>query len=379
MSLQMTIKEFEELNLFSNRNVEKVAASVINESSNAALVSMFEDSVILLDHEEGQFYAADYKFDGKKLQLTLENFQPIELEKEDLDFKGTVANFFESDDSSIGELAASYRESVLEQERFVNDLVSEALSTKDFENILNYKELAEANREVSIADKEFFKKYVNRLETHPLTEAKFFNWKDKVVVSLVETEKVNLINSSAAEKATNLWKREKFKQLFGEAVKTFVEDVEEGEEKIAQLFEEYPTIFVLDDAERNTLFGKAIIANPELREHLNDLKKGLELVLEDEEMVSMKESYLSEMEDEEVEETEEEGDEDDEEDEDEPAAELDAEELESIADELKKVAEKLEDEKLKEKLDGIIEKLSGSIEEGTRPALVKEAISLLTL
>lgn len=379
MSLKMTIREFEELNLFSNRNVEKVAASVINESSNAALVSMFEDSVILLDHEEGQFYSADYKFDGKKLVLTLENFQPIELEKEENDFKESVSNFFDNENSSIGELAEAYRESVIEQEKFINDVISEALSTKDFDGIIDYKELAESNSK-SLANEPFFKSYVERLETNPLNEAKFFNWKDKVVVSLVETERVKLINSTAAEKAGDLWKRESFKTAFNEAVALFVEDVEAGKEKLVALLEEFPQVFLLDRADRKTLFGKAIIANKDLRESLEEIQKGLQIVFEDEEVISLSESYLAEMDDEEAPADDEESDDtEDDTEEEEPAKELTPEEIQKIADELKKVAEKVEDEKLKEKLDDIIGKLDVSVDEGTRPNLVKEAVKLLML
>jgi len=87
MSLELTIREFEEINLYSNKNLEKVVASIVNESSNAALVAMYEDSIILLDHEEGQFYFADYKFDPNKLTLEFDNFKPINLVKENYDFK----------------------------------------------------------------------------------------------------------------------------------------------------------------------------------------------------------------------------------------------------------------------------------------------------
>jgi hypothetical protein len=386
MSLRMTIKQFEELNLFSNRNIEKVVASVVNESSNAALVSMFEDSVILLDHEDGQFYAADYTFDGKKLKLTLENFQPIDLEKEESNFKNDVSKFFESDETSATSLTESYKDSVLDQEKFVNELISEALSTKNFEDNVSYKELSEANDGISIADKPYFKAYQERLETNPLNEAKFFNWKDKVVVSLLESEKVKLINSSAAEKAADLWKKEIFKKSFNEAASLFIKDVEAGKEKFVSLFEEYPQLFLLDNADRKTLFGKAIIASSALREHLDDLQKGMNILLEDEDVKSIKESYLSlinESDDEESEEEEEEEEEDDEEDDeeekDEPAKELDADEIGEIADEIKKVAGKVEDEDLKEKLKKLADKLEKSIEEGTRPDLIKEAVYLLSI
>ncbi len=382
MSLQMTIKQFEELNLFSNKSIEKVVSSIVNESSNAALVAMYEDSVILLDHDDGQFYAADYTFDGKKLKLTLENFQPIDLEKEENGFKKNVSTFFESEDASAKDLAESYRDSVIEQEKFVNELISEALSTKDFGEIINYKELSEANDSISILDKPYFQSYVDRLESHPLNEVKYFNWTDKVIVSLMEGEKVRLINSTAAEKANELWKKEEFKKLFNDAASVFIEDVEQGKEMLVALFEEYPQLFLLDNADRKTLFGKSIISNSNLRESLEDLQKGLDILFETEDLKELQNSYLSlleESEEDEEEDEEEEDEEEDEEEEDEPAKELDADEVKELADELKKIADDIEDEKLKEKLDDVISKLNGSVEEGTRPDLIKEAIYLLTI
>ena len=133
-------------------------------------------------------------------------------------------------------------------------------------------------------------------------------------------------------------------------------------------------------ADRNALFGKAIITDAELRESLKDLSKGLNVLFEDEEIVTVRDAYLAEMEDEEEAaggEEDAEGKEDGADEE--PAKELDPAEIKKISGELKKVAEKVEDEKLKEKLDGIIGKLDGSIEEGTRPELVKEAIYLLSI
>jgi hypothetical protein len=377
----MTVKQFEEINLFSNKNVEKIVSSIVNESSNAALVSMYEDSVILLDHDDGQFYSADYAFDGKSLKLTLENFQSIDLEKEESSFKKDVSAFFESDETSVKSLTESYKNSVMEQEKFVNELISEALSTKDFNEKINYKELSEANDSITIADKPYFKAYVERLETNPLNEVKFFNWKDKVIVSLMESEKVKLINSSAVEKANELWKKENFKSLFGEAASIFIEDVDQGKEKLVSLFEEYPQLFLLDNADRKTLFGKAIISNSRLRESLEDLQKGMDILFETEEIRELQSSYMSlleESDDDSEDETSEEEPADDTKEET-PAKELDADEVKEIADSLQKIADEVEDEKLKGKLDDIIAKLGGSIEEGTRPNLIKEAIYLLTI
>ena len=71
MANEMSLREFEDMNLYSNKSMERIISSIVNESSNAALVNMYEDSVILLDHEEGTFYTADYKFEPKTLTLVI--------------------------------------------------------------------------------------------------------------------------------------------------------------------------------------------------------------------------------------------------------------------------------------------------------------------
>ena len=96
--MEIKLRDFESMNLFSNKNLEKVVASVVNKSSNAVLINMFEDSLILLDHNTGQFYAADYKFDPKKLTLQIENFEPVELIKEQDEFKDKLVEFFDEDE-----------------------------------------------------------------------------------------------------------------------------------------------------------------------------------------------------------------------------------------------------------------------------------------
>jgi len=426
MALEMSLREFEDMNLYSNKSMERIISSIVNESSNAALVNMYEDSVILLDHENGSFYTADYHFDPKTLTLVLENYEEIFLVKEESGFKDSIKNFFEDEDASIDDLTESYKENVIEQEEFINELINETLAVKNFEDIIDYSQLAEANDDLSIKNEDFFKAYQERLETHPINEVKFFNFKDKVVVSLLENEKVKLINSNIIDKAADLWKRAEFKNSFNEAASLFIEDVEAGKDKFLKLFEEFPQVFFLDNADRKAMFGKAIISNNDLRESLDDLLKGMDILFEDEDIDSIRESYITELEgegdsvgahgladknspaakakalkaeklkaeklkaeklkagkikaavdtaDEEPDPETDNGDETA----DEPAKELAPEDIKKISDELKKLAEKMEDEKLKEKMDGIIAKLDGSVEEGTRPDLVKEAVYLLSI
>ena len=84
---EFTLKEWENINLYSNDSMQKVVASVVNSSSNAVLVNMFEDQLILLDHSDGQFYIADYDFNAKDLKLKIENYEEVELQHEESDFR----------------------------------------------------------------------------------------------------------------------------------------------------------------------------------------------------------------------------------------------------------------------------------------------------
>jgi len=375
-----TLTEFEDLNLYSNRSMEKVVASLVNKSSNACLVSMFEDSVILLDHEDGQFYIADYNFDRETLTLKLENFDPVELNESSGKFEDNVQEFFENENVSALDLAESYKSNVIEQEKALKELINDAMSKKNFDGIINYEEIKEAKDSVvtESQNESFFQKYVDRIEKYPLTEIKYFNWEDSVSVSLFETETTKLVNSSAIEKAKDLWKRTDFKESFNEACKAFIENVEEGADLFKELFEEFPQVFFLEKSDRRTMFGKAVINSNELREDMGDILKGITLLFEKFDLKELKEQYLLEQ-DEEAVSAETPDEEPTAEEPVEKAPELSSDELKKIADDLKKVAEKIEDENTKEKLDGIIEKLTKGMEEGTRPVVVKEAVSILML
>jgi len=372
MSINLTVNQFEDLNLFSNKNMEKVVGSIINKSSNGVLVNMGEDSVIILDHTEGQFYIADYKFDREKLSLTLENFDPIELVREEDQFEDKVYEYFEDEEADVTPLIESYKSDVLGQDKYITELINDAMSRKSFEDYVDYNTIKEAVKETELesASRPFFEEYVNRLETHPLTEVKMFDWVSPVTVSLVETENVRLVNSGTVARANELWKEKEFKAPFLEASKVFVEDVEEGVDKYTEVFESFPSVFFLDAADRRAMFGKALLADAELRENMDDLLKGLDLVFEKFDLKDMAEKYLSEAEEDMG--TEEAPPED-------APAEVGDEDKGALLADLKKVAEKIEDEDAKKKLDALIEKYEKSMSEGTRADLVKEAVSLLSL
>ncbi len=382
------LKDFESINLYSNKNIESAIREAVNTSSNAVLVNVFEDAVILLDHDEGQFYMVDYTFDPKKLTLKFENFEPVELKKETDDFRSKVYEYFDEEDASIQDLSDSYKEDVLDQEKYINELIKDSVVAKDFSDLVDWSKVAAIRESSELENNPIFKFYKNRLETHPLTEIMYFNWKDPVYISLVETEKVKLVNESAVKKASELWKRDSFKEIFNDAATTFIEDVEEGAEKLRTLLEQFPQIFFLDKGDRKTLFGKAIMNSSDLRENMDDLLTGFDMMFEKFDLADMKEEYLNsiseqgeeeDMEPEEEPETEKKKKKEKSEDEEKPAKELTPEELSKIASELKKIAGDVEDEAVKEKLDKLVEKLEKGKEAGTSPEDVKEAIAILTL
>jgi hypothetical protein len=392
--MEFKLKDFESINLFSNKNLEKVMASVVNKSSNAVLVNMFEDSVILLDHTTGEFYAADYEFDQKNLTIKLDNFEPIELIKEEDDFRDKLVEFFDEDEEiSTYELTDVYRDEVLGQERFIDELIHDSMMTKDFANLTDWSKIKEVKEDVEVEDEKFFKLYQKRLETHPLMEVKLFDWENPVFVSLTETENKKLVNNTAIERANELWKKPEFKEAFYDAASIFIEDVEEGTEALKEVFGTYPQIFYLSNADRKALLGKTIIANNQLKEDMDLLLKGIGILFEKFDLSEMRKEYLeenyyAEEDEEEMEEPpeEEKGEVPEKEkkekkpkEEKEPAPELSVAELDKLCNEIKKLADKVEDESVKGKLNSIADKLCAGKEEGTRPDVVKEAVSILSL
>lgn len=359
---ELSLKKFEEMNLYSNSTLQKVLTSMVNESSNATLVNMFEDCVLLLDHKEGQFYLADYTFNHDTAQFTLENFDAINLVKNNVDFKATARKFFENDEMGTMELAESYQENVSSQDAFISDLITESMVGKDFSETLDYSEVAEMNENVSISGEKFFNTYKERLASHPVSSIKYFNWKDPVHVSLLDTEKTKVVSKNVMEKANELWKKSEFKEAFEVAGLKLVESVEDGTEEFKKLFETYPQVLRMSAADRTTLFGKTAISTAALREHRSDLVKGLSVLFEQFDLKEM----LVESED----------DQDGLTAEDAAALELSIEQRKKIVDELLSFSKKVTNESVRDKLESVAEALSG---EETNVEAVKEAVELLTI
>jgi hypothetical protein len=401
MRKRITFREFESVNSFSNANIEGILRAYINESSNAALVSTFDDGVILLDAVEEKFYSANYSLDKEKLEFTVDNFVELELVEEDkIDFKIAVKDFFLNEDVSFGDLKAGYAELVEKPIKSIEKIIAEAIADKDFENYADFEELSYINEEFSdLHEEEFFKHYKERLTTNPLSDVLVFNWKDPVVFSLYEsTESERYINSMGEEKAKNLFKNKEFRKTFLEACSVFVEDVYEGGEMIFDIFKENPSLFYLKENEMKEMLAKALITSPKLQENYRDILDGVQTFLkESPDIEDLKYFVLGEAidigdedsddddfgdDDEGKEPKKSKKDDDDDDDGDkkkeEKPKELTAEDKEKIVSALKKVVEKSLDEKIKEMAQELLDKFDND-DEGTKPEEVKEAVRFLSV
>ena len=138
----MKISNFNDTLLYSNKNLEKIASKLVNSSSNAVLMEMFSDECLLADHETGTIYKANYSFDGKK--IVFENFESVELEEDDSSLREAISDYF--DDNNIN-LVESYESKTNETDLFDSSL-TEALASKNMEDIINYSELVGINEEI---------------------------------------------------------------------------------------------------------------------------------------------------------------------------------------------------------------------------------------
>src|SRR6478609_1136285 len=232
--MELSLAQFENINLLSNRNVEKIIRRLVNESANAALVNMYDESAILYDHTSGYFYTADYNLNKDNLTVVFENFEQVELKQYEENTADIVESFFD-DEASVEDITASYKKEVLGRTSFVKDLVNEALSEKNFFGQPDFTQINDAKESNKLTSKtlKFFESYQERMKEVPMTKIMSFDWKNPVYVSLEESEQERVVASVNVAEAHNLWRDKEFKGLFQEASKQFIDDVEAG----AGLFE----------------------------------------------------------------------------------------------------------------------------------------------
>jgi hypothetical protein len=127
--MQLTFNKFKQIVDKSSEKVFGKIAEAIAGSDNAALVSLYDDKLILLDEERDNFYSADYSYQNGV--LSMKNFEPISLIENDSSYLDqVVGQFFDLDDDkpvTIGEMMTGVN---LRFKNNSNQIINEAKDRK---------------------------------------------------------------------------------------------------------------------------------------------------------------------------------------------------------------------------------------------------------
>ena len=104
--MQLTFNKFKQVVDKSSEKVFGKIAEALAASDNAALVSMYDDKLIILDEEKEDFYLASYTFENNV--LSMKDFELVALtENDDTYLEQVVEKYFDLDDDepiTIGEM-----------------------------------------------------------------------------------------------------------------------------------------------------------------------------------------------------------------------------------------------------------------------------------
>lgn len=397
MGTKMTYGQLHGVIMNDNTNIESMIRGFINESANASVVAVYDDSLVLVDTINEEFYSCNYHYNPDTLSVILEGFDKIELEEDDsVDFKIAVKDYLVNEDSDSRELLNSFMKTLNKSKSAVESIVSEAVADKDYSNAADYDELSFINAEFEdLRESEFFKSYQERLITHPLNNVLVLDWENPVAFTLLETtEPKAYLNSKSKEKAKKLCGTKDFKKKMCSACKEFVEDVDEGGDALIEMFADNLSLFSLDKTELKEAVAKAIMLDPELNgdykriseavvhfvnndEGFQYLREAIDIDQEPEETDTGKTDVSAAGSEASAENAGEEKKDEEKKDED-KAVELTAEDKEKLVSALKTVVEKVTDSKIKEMAEDLLKKFDTE-DEGTRPDQIKECVRFLSI
>ena len=355
----MKVSKLSDAIAYSNRMVEKLAKKIINESSNAVLLEMFENKVLLADHTNGNIYTADYKFDGNN--FVFENFDHIELEADSDALKEAINNYFDEDVVDTSEI----------EDNELSDSIVEALASKNTEDVIDYSEMRNINEEIDeLKETKLFADYSALLEERPISTIHCFDFVNPVKVSVLDEDEGRIIYTNVSEKIAKSVKDADIKNSLLEALKNYKET--EDVTVLEDFFMNNEVLTALTESQLKEFIGMSAISEPSILSERKELTNTiLDLIEENEYLCGKKELIL------EAAEEEENGAEEDEEDKKVSVSDADVEKLKKA---LKDASEKIEDKKLLEKINSLLTAIeSSSANNETDVGAIKESIALFSL
>lgn len=363
--MELTNSKLSNYVLFSNKNLEKLCRSLINESSNAVLLETYSDKLLMADHNSGSIYFADYNFDGNT--LTIENYEPVDVIKDNSKLNEAIGDYFDADGYDVSDIVEAYEEDSEAQNTDLSESITEALSSKNMKDIMDYTQLYGINEEIGdVKDMQFFQNYTQYLTEAPTSKIKMFDWVNPVKVVLEDTDEYRTIVTGARGRAETLSRNKEFRSMFAEAA----DDLMRGyDDTMKDLLSENSAILSLDNAEWKEFVGLSVVGNKQLMESRKDLMMKVEdLINEDSYLYDTKEMLMEEDDD---------GEDASSEDKELETSDKDIDALKKALD---KALENITDEKLVSKINSLKDALDASKDEGTTDVgTVKECVELLNL
>jgi hypothetical protein len=268
--INLTVKQFSDINLYNNKNSEEVISSLISESANGILVSVFDDKIILFDNIEEEFYSADYSF--SKEEFIVENFEKIILTRDKDSFNENIKKFFNKE-ADIEDVLESYENIFSEQESMLTEEINSNLLSKQSEFIF-FNDILKAKKELNLSDfnkTKIYEEYIKRYNEKPSEHIYYFDWENPTKVSLYVNETKEIYVTTNKEKAKDLWKEEGFRE-------TLVKDLTEEtiNDKLEEILFEYKVLNVLKESEFKEIISKSILME-NVEDGLNLIKNIMEV------------------------------------------------------------------------------------------------------
>jgi hypothetical protein len=428
--MQLTFNKFKQVVDKSSEKIFGKISEALAASDNAALVSMYDDKLIILDEEKENFYLADYVFENGI--LSMKNFEQIGLtENDDTYLNKVVDKLFDLDDESpitIGEMMTGLN---LQFKNNSHKILHEAKDNK-YRKIMESPRIRAIKkaREVrnmfvedikNLMEEDFIGKLQLKTDgdtknaiPSTLTRVKW-NSPYSTSVNTEQGQPVNMIkikdNANVMDAMTNVaahlsdkWKSDSFRSKFEKMVKEILatESVELAKTAVLSFLDENKELFLL----KKTLFEELITKTTlmvgegdsdtvvKIFESIVDSKPGRQMRREYFRKNNLTEEKINEInrlaEEEDLPEPKKlEGGDDDSSssddsstdlgDKEEGTSDLDTEEVNKIIDIFKKISKQLEsDSSEAEYIQGLISSLDSAKIKGIEDSKMKEIIDFLS-
>lgn len=418
--MQLTYNKFKQVVDRSSEKVFNKLAEAIATSENAALVSMYDDKLIILDENKDQLYLCDYVFESSK--LTMHNFEKINLTENDSNYLNeVVSNYFDLDDEkpiTVGDMMTGFK---LKFKNESNEIFTEAKDRKyrkimesprinairkvrrirnmfkeDIKSLMEeswmqglmHKVETSADSVPSSLEKVSFKTpYKITVNTDPGSEA-------SELIRLRDNDNADDAMKGLASKISDKWKSDSFRGKFEKMINQILatESIELAKTSVLQFLDENKDLFLLSEERFSELITKTTLM---LGEGNSDaVLEIFNKIMESRQAHALRHKYFKQHGITEAklqminEDDDEEGDDSSDYDEDdalgsEPSKDagndLESEDVSKILDIFKKIEDQLEDDSPeKEYVEGLISSLEGVSTGGIEDSKMKEIIDFLS-